>query len=144
MPPPATPGEILIADLTAPGTHIVAHLAKDFSFDPDVQADLAALVECDFPGYAAVPITDWADVLPGNPDVAEVVSAPCEFVAGDAITSPQQAKAVYITGEKTGEGLTLMQLVILDPPFVFVNPNDKLERQVRMAETTNEGPSVVE
>ncbi len=143
MPTP-TPGEALIAELTDPGSLIVAHLAKAVSADPDDTVALTNFTECDFPGYAAVTITDYEDVDPGNPDVAQIVSAQLHFEASDAITDPQQAVAVYYT-QPDGSGHTrLVDVGFFESDFAFVNPGDALERQLRVQRTIASGPSLVE
>lgn len=143
MPVP-TPGDNLIARLRTAGTSIVAHLGKAYSFDPNGPATLAQITECDFPGYAPVTITDWEDVRPGDAEQAEVVSAILHFEANDGITDIQEAKIAYYTGEKDGVGTFLMDVEILPHPFVFADPGNFFERQMRVAEPINTGPSLVE
>lgn len=143
MPAP-TPGETLIADLTTPGTSVVAHLAKAVSFDQDDLVTLAGFTECDFPGYAPIPITNWEDVDPNDPDIAQVVSAVLHFESGEAISGSQQALCLYLTATKDGVGTIFMAMEWFEIPYVFNYPGDALERQVRMSETLAQGPSLVE
>lgn len=143
MPVP-TPGDNLIASLRTSGTQIVAHLAKAYTFDPEGPATLPQITECDFPGYAPVVITDWEDVRPGDPDVAEVLSAMLHFEADETITTPQQAVLFYVTGEKTGVAIVIMDLEIFSHPFIFAYPGDFIDRQTRVLEPVNSGPSLVE
>lgn len=127
---PPTPGDALIADLTQSGGVIVAHLAKAVNADPDDVIALADLVECNFPGYAPVMITDFEDVEPDNQDLADVLSAAIQFTAA-GLTTPQTAVAFYLTAHVGSDPAGFLSLEFFGDGFTFMVDGDQLVRQVR-------------
>jgi len=127
---PPSPGDVLIDELTIEGNQIVARLAKAINAPTDDVITLADLVECDFPGYASVPLNDYEDVDPDAVDNREVLSAIVEFIAA-GITTPQSAVAFYITGKQGAGAVGLIDLEVFNGEFHFAKDDDKLQRQVR-------------
>lgn len=125
-----TPGELLIGELSRPNVAIVAHLAKSVNVDGDDVIALTDLVECDFPGYSSVRLTDFEDVDPENPDMADVLSAIIQFWA-DGISQPEEAVAFYTTISIDGDAAGLDRLELFQGPFVFWQDGDIFERQIR-------------
>ena len=145
MPIPPTPGDMLIADLNAAGTTIVAHLATAVAFDPaQSYAAITDFTEANFSGYEPITLNDWEDVAPGDTLIAHVLSAILHWEADENIAAPQQVVAVYVVGTKTGVQSILMSVELLVVPFTFFNPGDYLERQIRIEDTLNNGPTPFE
>jgi hypothetical protein len=134
-----TPGQALINQLTVAGLSIVAHLANEFTSDPDEVVTPANITEATFPGYAPINITDWFDVNPGSADAAEVLSAVLQFIAG-AITTPQEIWGFYVTIQYQSSAPQIFALDAWNEPFVFLNPGDMLQRQVRVINSLDAEP----
>lgn len=131
MPATTALGDDLLASLTDPNVTIVAKLAKAVTDDDSDQFTLASFTEADFPGYAAVPISDW-EIVDDDGEIAEGLSPEIDFVASDAIVTPQNIYAVYYVREEVGHDATLFHLELMEFPQVVEFPDDAVIRQLRV------------
>lgn len=117
--------------LSSPDTRIIARLAKNSLDVQDETAILTDLVECDFAGYAPVPLTTFDFFQVEDELCGEALSAPIEFVAGP-LDTPQLAGCLYVTIAKGNDDPRLWQLFIFDADFAFDAPGRTLRRQLRI------------
>jgi len=108
---------------------IVAHLAKNSLTAGQDEFALSALQECDFPGYAPIPLTTW-HLDPSSDDaVARMVADQCQWVAG-AIVTPQTATLVYITMAYNGGAPVLWRQFQLLPQTRLTTAGQTIDQVV--------------
>ncbi len=133
MPVDPTPGEVLVSELTLPGTKIVARLASAVTADPDDCLGPANFTECTFPGYLPITLTDWEDVAADDTECAEVLSAILHFQPS-GLLAPTEALAFYLTIQVGTDPAGLLQAEVFERPFVFRSDAEDLQRQVRVTQ----------
>lgn len=115
MPTPTPGGQL--ADLKAmfddPLFSMVAHLASSPNFGSLDVLQLSDLVECNFAGYAAVPLVPTIDNSIDEVGYGEMDPVSVEFIAGAGV-APQTVTAVYVTKEYNGENKTLASIIFFD------------------------------
>lgn len=121
----------LFQNLNNPAVSIVAHLAKS-PIDPELDSiALEDLVECNFVGYAPIPITDW-NVFEGEaPDLGEALSPMLEWVAGEDVAT-QPVTLVYITMQTPGNPIVMLDSQIVTPHFQMDAEGRTFARQYRL------------
>lgn len=133
MPP--TPGGVcdrLNTMLSDPLFSIVARLAKAPSAANVDGVLLSELVECDFPGYAAVPLTPKIDDPVDEAHYGEIDSQRITFTVG-AITVPQVITHLYVTKTYNGTGATLVMAVAFPEPIIVSRATQVLEWDINLA-----------
>lgn len=108
----------LMVLLDDPANVIVAHLAKNNISPFADSVVLTDLVECDFPGYAGVPIVGTIPLVSDSERYGSAISQPVAFIA-DGLIAPQPASAVYVTIASHGQPPTLLMLDIFPLPITF-------------------------
>lgn len=108
----------LLTYLQNPAVLIVAHLGKNPIAKDVAQILLTDLVECDFPGYAPVPIKDWEIVEEEGDDYAEALSPEIYFQAATIVTA-QQIFSTYLTISEGSNPPVLFQANLLDQPVTI-------------------------
>lgn len=110
---------------------IVAHLAKN-TIDPAYpDLALADLVECDFPGYAAVQIDTWHPEMDNEDDLACCKSDLISFQTGNVLV-PQRATIFYVTKVYDGGAPELFHLEYLDEGKVIFRAGQTIDRIFRL------------
>ncbi|HLI95892.1 MAG TPA: hypothetical protein VKT72_07370 [Candidatus Baltobacteraceae bacterium] len=117
--------------LTNPTNIIVAHLAQNSSAMLDDAAQLSDLVECNFSGYAPVPITNPDCFETGDPLQGQAVSDPIVFSADAHLAGAQMATSVYLTWQVGDGAPSLFRVIRFTQPFIFDVPNRILQFQIR-------------
>lgn len=125
MPEPFPGGELeaLAEALADPLYEIVAHLAQGPIGQQTQPVDLATLVECTFPGYAAIPLVNTLDKAWEQDGYGEMSPIKLEFTAG-AIVTPQRVTHVYYTHRYNGQAWSLLSAVAFDHPITVALPGD--------------------
>lgn len=108
----------LMTFLQDPTNVIVAHLAQNNISSEKDDVVLADFVECTFPGYAPIPLTNFTPYLLGTDAYGEADSDPLAWVA-TTITVPQPISAVYLTIAQGGAPAALLQPIIFPEPSLI-------------------------
>lgn len=127
-------GEILIANLIrARGVLVNARLAKVDIPLIGSTAVLGDFTECDFDGYAAIPLDDFPTPTINVDDAAEMVSPLKTWTAGMAISGPQTIYFVYVTcgDPMAADADELLFFERLTPSVTLANPGEVFQRFVR-------------
>ncbi len=117
--------------LANPAVSILARLAKSAMPLDTAPLLLTDLVEADFPGYAAVPITTGEEIFLNEQNYAEVITNTPQWTAG-AIVSPQEVTAVYLTMSVSGGPQKLWCVEVLPRPFRFEEEGQVFAREIRI------------
>jgi len=133
-----TPGGVLedvVEMMSDPARAIVAHLAKLPMFAGNTSVALVDLVECDFLGYAPVPLILDLDNAVEEDGFCWLSPQTVEFEVG-AIVEPQLVTAIYITDAYTGVAPTLLTVIPFHQPVVVREPNSTLPFEVNLGGLT--------
>lgn len=122
---------LLVPLLNGPTLPMVLHAAKSPIPDDAVDVLLADIVECDFPGYAAIPLTGFDETVNDFADVGEALTDVLEFTPSDALVNAQPIFFYYITRHPPGHAVQLMQVVNLPVPIDVSVPGKPIQLQVR-------------
>lgn len=121
----------LVEHVSNPAVSIVMHLAKN-AFAADLESVLLAdFVECDFPGYAPIRLTEFIAEDTDNAALGEVVSEYAEFVAGDLV-DPQQISAVYVTQQVGDNPAQLLWPYFPDFPVLMTKKGETYRKRFRL------------
>lgn len=112
--------------LADPAYSIVAHLAQGPTLPPGNTVVQTALVECNFPGYAAVPVQPDLSTAVDTTGYGEMSPVRLHFEAG-AIVTPQLATHIYYTAQYGSGAVTLLSAVQFINPVMFALPGDFFE-----------------
>lgn len=117
-----TPG-LELAEIDAmmadPLFQIVARLAKGPADSQDNAIALADLVECDFPGYAPIPLTLNLDEAVDEIGLGALSPQRIEWIAGTIVTA-QYITHIYYTKTYNGAGVSLVSAIAFDNPIPVV------------------------
>lgn len=106
----------LVETMADPLLEIVARLAKGPTSILDAPIALADLVECDFAGYAPIPLTATLNEAVDDPYYAEADSQSLQWVVG-AISAVQPIVGLYYTSRYNGGAWGLVTAVPFDEPM---------------------------
>lgn len=116
-----------------PATPMLLHAAKSPIPDGVFEVQLADIVECDFPGYAPIPLNDFDETEADyGDDVGEVLTDVHTFAADADFTTPQSICFYYITYTPPGGPTQLKGITNLPMPIEINVPFQEVELRVRM------------
>lgn len=109
--------------LQSESNEIVAHLGKNSIPSASETILPTDLVECDFPGYASMRLTEFSPVFLDDDNYGEADSGEVEWKAGNLVT-PQTITCVWITQKIGDQAATVWQVIVLKEPITMLNPGD--------------------
>lgn len=130
-PTPGSPLDDLATQVADPLLQIVARLAKAPIGQQGAPLSLATLVECDFPGYAPVPIVTNLELAYDAPDYGEMTPVVAHFETG-AIVTPQRITHIYYTKTYNGANAGFLSGVAFNTPLIADTPGQGFDFEVRL------------
>jgi len=113
----------LMSQLEDPDTAIVAHLGKNPIPSTVDVIDPTTLVECDFPGYAPVKLTDWEPIFLDDDNYGEADSGEVDWTAG-AVVAAQVITCVFVTVQVGDSPERIWDVIVLPEPVAINLPGD--------------------
>lgn len=109
--------------LTDESNQIVAHLGKNAIPSNAELVAAADLVECDFPGYAPIRLTEWTPIFLDDDFYGEADSGEVEWSAGNIVT-PQTITCVYVTQKIGDADAGVWNVIVLREPITMALTGD--------------------
>lgn len=113
----------LMGWLRDPSRTIVAHLAKNAIADSIDSLALTDLVECDFPGYAPITLSEFTPEFIGDDAYGEANSQECAWTISNP-TAMQGITCVYLTITDGLNTHALLRAYPLFPPTTLAEDGD--------------------
>lgn len=128
-PTPGGPLADVATALADPLLHMVAHLAKAPRFGSLDGLVVADLTECNFAGYAPVPIVPTLEDPIDDPDFGLMDAFRAQWIAG-AVSGEQAVTALYVTASYNGSAPVLRAIAFFDPAVLITTAGQVIERDI--------------